>query len=61
MPGEARGGVGYGLRQGEKKLNSRRFLERGMDPWNPKTMWRRVQRSVRDWMEPEDVEPDPSD
>jgi hypothetical protein len=31
-----------------------------MNPWNPKTMWRRVQRSVRDWMEPEDVEPDPS-
>jgi hypothetical protein len=31
-----------------------------MSPWNPKTMWRRVRRSVRDWMEPEEAEPDPS-
>ena len=32
-----------------------------MKPWNPKTMWRRVRRSVRDWMEPEEAEPaDPS-
>lgn len=33
-----------------------------MKPWNPKTMWQRVQRSVRDWMEPEEAEaePDPS-
>ena len=60
MPGEARPRVGHGLRREEKKLNPRRFLEWGMDPWNPKAMWRRVQRSVRDWMEPEDVEPDPS-
>ena len=23
-------------------------------------MWRRVRRSVRDWMEPEEAEPDPA-
>ena len=43
-----------------QELNPARFLESGMKPWNPKTMWRRVRRSVRDWMEPEEAEPDPS-
>jgi hypothetical protein len=31
-----------------------------MKPWNPKTVWRRVRNSVRDWMQPEEAEPDPS-
>jgi hypothetical protein len=38
----------------------RAFIEPGMRPWNPKTVWRRVRRSVRDWIEPEEAEPDPS-
>ena len=34
-----------------------------MKTWNPKSMWRRVQRSVLDWIEPEEAEeaePDPA-
>jgi hypothetical protein len=32
-----------------------------MDSWNPKAVWRRMSRSVRDWIEvEEDAEPDPA-